>query len=322
VAVVVQETHYDPWGLELAGIGYVADPTKEHKWTYNGKEKQDQFGLGWLDYGARHYQPDIARWGGVDPLAHLMRRHSPYNYVFNNPLRFIDPDGMGPTDDYYTKTGRYLGTDGALTNNVRVIEEDDFVATVISNGGSSSSYDATTELQSKSKEISIMSEADQATYMSNVYETGNGAGNGTGREFNVPIVLDADAGTLGFGTPQASGAIDWAPLNYELSQGVSYVDGTSPSGPNDDASGQVIVGVVHPHPEPASGTTLYRGVSMNANLNGGSDRATARGVGGPVYAIDDRNIHKVDQNGRPSNGLPRTMEVLRNALETRAGIRR
>jgi hypothetical protein len=46
---VVQETHYGPWGLELAGIGYLADPTKESKWTYNGKEKQDQYGLGWLD---------------------------------------------------------------------------------------------------------------------------------------------------------------------------------------------------------------------------------------------------------------------------------
>jgi RHS repeat-associated protein len=93
VAVVVQEVHYDPWGLELAGIGYNASGNPEHKFTYNGKEKQGQFGLGWLDYGARHYQPDIGRWGGVDALAHKYESVSPFIYCYNNPLRYVDPDG-------------------------------------------------------------------------------------------------------------------------------------------------------------------------------------------------------------------------------------
>jgi len=67
--------------------------------SYNGKPEQRHpqapgMDLGLLDYGARFYDPSLGRWHAPDPLAEEYLPTSPYAYVENSPVGYIDPNGQ------------------------------------------------------------------------------------------------------------------------------------------------------------------------------------------------------------------------------------
>ncbi|MEQ9168890.1 MAG: RHS repeat-associated core domain-containing protein [Fulvivirga sp.] len=94
---VIQKDDYYPFGLTFNRWQRNAT-ARENRFKFNGFEEQTDLGWNVYDYLARYYNPAIGRFLNVDPAAEMMRRHSPYNYAFDNPIRFIDPDGMVPEE--------------------------------------------------------------------------------------------------------------------------------------------------------------------------------------------------------------------------------
>jgi len=96
-ALIVQEQHYDPFGLVLSGIDKGGDPPHPYLYNESSEKQQDVLGEGYAyETPLRNYDPQLGRFHGVDILAEEFASLSPYQYAFNNPMLYSDPTGAKP----------------------------------------------------------------------------------------------------------------------------------------------------------------------------------------------------------------------------------
>ncbi len=90
---ILEEKNYYPFGLQHKGYNDTRRGTP-HNYGFNGKEENNELGLGWLDFHARSYDASLGRWMNIDPHSENYFSISPYVSFANNPISFVDPTGM------------------------------------------------------------------------------------------------------------------------------------------------------------------------------------------------------------------------------------
>jgi RHS repeat-associated protein len=115
-AVVVGYSDYYPFGMQRISGGTLG------RYGFNGMESIDEVSgaKNSYDFGARLYNPRIGRWLSIDPLARKFPFLSPYNFVANNPIFFVDPNGedIGESNKYKGDKNAQSATKLAHSNDL------------------------------------------------------------------------------------------------------------------------------------------------------------------------------------------------------------
>jgi RHS repeat-associated protein len=143
---LLEETHYYPFGLSMAGISTYASGCLKNKKKFIGQELDESFGLNWYQFRWRNHDAQLGRFIEVDPLADKYPYNSTYAYSENKVINGFDLEGLeffainpgwlnialesnnvvtrGPFLENVVKTGSDIGTKTAeVGNKVPKIED-------------------------------------------------------------------------------------------------------------------------------------------------------------------------------------------------------
>jgi RHS repeat-associated protein len=116
-ATVLEDNDYYPYG----GVAYqsVADDLNNH-FFFTGKERDAETGLDY--FGARYYGSGMGRWMSPDEGAPDLRTPQSlnrYEYVRNNPLARVDPDGNVDIPAQSARINQVLAQDPTLLSIIK-----------------------------------------------------------------------------------------------------------------------------------------------------------------------------------------------------------
>ena len=246
-------------------------------------------------YTAMFWQYDsrLGRRWNQDPV--VKERQSNYHTFSNNPISRIDPKG---DDDYYNYAGKYVGSDGVKSTQIRIVTSRDDFETYLNLG---------VDILHKMTDIITLQE-NYKEYVVDIYSKSVQEK----VEQKAYIILDTKNFTLGV-EKQNSNPEDKVDKSVNIFEPMER-GGDNYFSPKGDDGNKVIIGQIHGHPGKELGRNVATGPSED-------DKLTAKKLSVPVYPIDNENIHKVDQNGKitSTNKEKNNFNILIDSLETSSG---